>query len=388
MSSGSFDVDLIVVGLGAMGAAVTYQAQSLGLSVLGIDRHNPPHEFGSSHAETRITRLAVGEGPQYLPFVARSHELWASIGESVGTQLFHQSGGYIITNHDGGSDDRWHDFVTATDNIARPAGIEFDTLTAADVRAAHPALKLTDNMRGGFEPTGGVVLCEEAVAAQLKLASQQGARLRVNETVGSITPDDAGVTVTTDQGRYRARHMVLATGAWMHDLASSQHGQQLGVTRQAVFWFEADDLDVFRVDAMPFVIWTGDTIDDYVGLFPVPPGGTPGVKVLGEQFGVTTSPHEVDRQVSDAEVAAFYESHVAPQIEGLTPNCIKRAVCLYTNTVDDHFLIEPDHRSDRIIMMSPCSGHGFKHSAALGEAVAQKVATGESDLALNPFGWR
>ncbi len=382
-----FDADVIVVGLGAMGAAVTYQAQSMGLEVLGIDRHEPPHEFGSSHAETRISRLAVGEGPQYIPFVARAHELWHTIGDAVGETLFHQSGGYVITNTDGGNDDRWHDFVTATDNVAQLAGIPYTTLTAAEVRAAHPNLKLTNDMRAGHEPTGGVIMCERAVEAQLRLARQNGARIRVNETVAAVTPDDQGVVVETDQGSYRARDVVLATGAWMHDLASAHHSNQLSITRQAVFWFEAEDLDAFRVDRMPFVIWTGDTIDDYVGLFPVPPGATNGVKILGEQFSETTSPSEVNRTISDAEVAEFYETHVAPQIDGVTSRCIKRAVCLYTNTLDDHFLIEPDPRSNRITVMSPCSGHGFKHSPALGEAVAQRIATGASDLDLSPFGW-
>ncbi len=385
MSSGSFDADLIVIGLGAMGASVTYQAQALGLSVLGIDRYEPPHEFGSSHAETRITRLAVGEGPQYLPFVARSHELWQSIGEAVGEVLFHQSGGYVITNSDGGKDDRWHDFVTATDDVAKLAGIPYTTLTAAEVRAAHPQLKLTDTMRAGHEPTGGVIMCEQAVAAQLTLAKQRGAMIRVNETVTATAADDEGVVVETNRGRYRAQHVVVATGAWIHDLAAPLHGEQLSVTRQAVFWFEAEDLDAFRTDRMPFAIWTGETIDDYVGLFPVPPGGTNAVKILGEQFSTTTNPHDVNREISDAEVADFYETHIAPQIGGITPNCVKRAVCLYTNTLDDHFLIDADPRSSRIMVMSPCSGHGFKHSPALGEAVAQKIATGASNLDLSPF---
>ena len=89
--------DLIVVGLGAMGAATLLHARRLGQRVLGIDRYDPPHDFGSSHAETRITRLAVGEGPQYLPFVARSHELWREFETETDEQLLHQSGGYILS---------------------------------------------------------------------------------------------------------------------------------------------------------------------------------------------------------------------------------------------------------------------------------------------------
>ena len=77
--------DLVVVGLGAVGSAALFHAgRRGGLRVLGIDRHRPPHEFGSSHAETRVTRLAIGEGPQYLPFVARSHEIWRELEALTG----------------------------------------------------------------------------------------------------------------------------------------------------------------------------------------------------------------------------------------------------------------------------------------------------------------
>jgi len=92
--------DLIVVGLGGMGAATLFHARRQGLRVLGIDRYNPPHELGSSHAETRVTRLAVGEGEQYLPFVARSHEIWRELEAETGQPLLYQSGSCIITTRD------------------------------------------------------------------------------------------------------------------------------------------------------------------------------------------------------------------------------------------------------------------------------------------------
>ena len=92
--------DLIIVGLGAVGSAALMHAARAGMRVLGIDRFDPPHQFGSSHAETRITRLAVGEGPQYLPFVARSHEIWRQLEAETGRELLHQPGGYIITPPD------------------------------------------------------------------------------------------------------------------------------------------------------------------------------------------------------------------------------------------------------------------------------------------------
>ena len=88
--------DLIVVGLGAMGSAALYQASKRGLRTLGIDRFDPPHNMGSSHGETRITRQSIGEGEMYMPFIRRSDEIWRELESISGRKLFLQSGGLII----------------------------------------------------------------------------------------------------------------------------------------------------------------------------------------------------------------------------------------------------------------------------------------------------
>ena len=77
METASYDV--VVVGLGAVGSATLYQLSKRGISALGIDQFEPPHTLGSSHGETRITRLAVGEGEEYVALAKRSHEIWSEL---------------------------------------------------------------------------------------------------------------------------------------------------------------------------------------------------------------------------------------------------------------------------------------------------------------------
>lgn len=376
--------DVIVVGLGAMGSAVAYQAAKEGMSVIGIDQFDPPHTMGSSHAETRISRLAVGEGPQYLPFVARSHELWRELELASGEALFHQCGG-LIACEPGRESERWSDFVSATADIAGAAGIAFNQMTPAEVEEAHPTLRIPSSRRVGFEPTAGLVMNERAVAVQLEQARRFGADLRCHELVVEIDPHANGVTVRTSREKYQAGHVVLAAGPWLPGLAQEELARQLSVTRQVVFWFEAEDLDAFSTDHHPFLMSIGDSEDDYFAVFPRPPGTTAAIKVLGEQFEATTTPERVERAVSEVECRAFHERFIAPFVDGLTSHCVRSEVCLYTNTADDHFVIDTDPRSDRLTVMSPCSGHGFKHSAALGEAIAQRIASGTSSLDLEPF---
>src|SRR5437763_16313418 len=88
--------EVIVVGLGAMGSATCFQLAARGVSVIGIDRHKPPHQYGSTHGDTRITRVAIGEGAEYVPLVRRSHELWREIEARAGTRLLSVTGGLVL----------------------------------------------------------------------------------------------------------------------------------------------------------------------------------------------------------------------------------------------------------------------------------------------------
>ncbi len=381
--------DIIIVGLGAMGSAALYQAAKAGAKVLGLDRYAPPHSFGSSHAETRITRLAVGEGPQYLPFVARSHQIWRALAEETGQRLLYQPGGYIITPREtrGTEDSHWNRFVERTAEVADQANIPFERRTVEAVKAHQPAILIRDSDQVGFEPSGGVIMCEEAVRTQIVLAQgfKETVTVQMNEPVIHIAFDQDAVTVVTEQGRYTAEKAIVSCGAWLSDFLPTRARDLLTVTRQVVYWFEVEDPTQFSTDHFPFLIWLGDQADDYFSAFPMPPDGVPGLKVLTEQFALTTDPRSVSRQVRQRDIDHFYEAFVSKKLVGVKPNCIQTAVCLYTNTPDDHFIVDYHPDSQRVIIASPCSGHGFKHSAGLGEAMVQLALHGQSELDLSHF---
>lgn len=373
--------DLAVVGLGAYGAAVAYHAARLGLRVVGFDRHHPPHEFGSSHAETRVTRLAVGEGPRYVPFATRSHEIWRELQEATGVPLLHDHGGIFIAPGDHSDDHRWGDFVDATAAVAAEVGLGFERLSAVESRRRFPNFLVGDHEVVGFEPTAGLVMAERAVETQLAEASRLGAVLHPGRPVTAIDSHGDAAVVRTADGDVTAHRVVVCAGPWAPDFHDRD---RLRVTRQVVYWFEAEDLEAWRPDRVGFAVWAGRSIEEYLGVFGSPPGGTPGVKILGEQFADATSADGVDRTVSPAEVAEFHETMVRPRLAGITDRCLRTAVCLYTNTADDHFLVDRLPGNDAVVVVSACSGHGFKHSTALGEAIARETA-GLDHLDLSTF---
>ena len=369
-----------------MGSAALYHAAASGLEVLGIDRYDPPHELGSSHAETRVTRLAVAEGAQYVPLVARSHEIWKDLETKTGIRLLYQPGACIINSAGKSKDARWGDFVSQTQAIAAASGIDYSVLSAADFGAMFPNVVLDPGERIGFEPTGGIVMAEAAVSAQLDLARGLGAQVLTNRQVTEVKPQDHGVSVRVGSNSYSADNAIVATGPWFAELAPPADGQAVAVTRQVAFWFEPEDPDAFSAERFPAILWAGEDISEYMAIFPMPPNGVPGLKMLGEQFSVTTSGAKANRVVSQTEVNDFYEKFISVRLRGVTPKCVKSSACLYTSTVDDHFLIDFHPTSERILFASPCSGHGFKHSSALGEAMVQLVTTGVSRLDLSSFG--
>ena len=176
--------DTIVIGLGAMGSATLFQLAQRGVRVLGIDQYHPPHTLGSTHGETRITRLAVGEGAAYVPLVRRSHEIWREIEAQTGVTLMHETGGYIIGPKE--SQVQFHgqqDFVRKSTQLAQQYDIPHVLQSAAQVRERLPTLVLEDHCHAFYEPTGGVVNPELAVEIQLKLAQQHGATVQAGERV-------------------------------------------------------------------------------------------------------------------------------------------------------------------------------------------------------------
>jgi sarcosine oxidase len=378
--------DAIVIGLGAMGSAALYQLARQGANVLGIDQFRPPHTLGSSHGESRITRLAIGEGAAYVSFAQRSHAIWRELEAESGTALLTLSGGLIICPTGGGA--QFHgqrDFVEHTATIANQFNIDHQILDAETVRQRWPQLRITDREHAYYEPTGGIVAVERAIETQLRLAKQRGATIHLEEQVLGYTATADGVTVTTKAGAYQANKLILAAGPWVRTLLSKQLTNQFSIYRQVIYWFETETPAQFHSDRFPFLIWIGNTQEEYFSIFPYTEGGTVGAKVLTEEYLETVTPTSVDRTVHAQEVQRIYRDFVQRRVAGVQARCLKSAVCLYTNTPDENFIIDFHPESERVIVASPCSGHGFKHSAAIGETLAQLALTGKSVLDVSPF---
>ena len=361
----------IVLGLGAMGSAALYHLARRGHSVLGIDSYSPPHALGSSHGDTRITRLAIGEGVHYTPLALRSHLLWRELESETGAQLLTANGGLFISSAARSAVLHVPDFFANTLTAARDHGIAHEVLDAAAIRRRFPVFNVADDEYGYFEPEAGFLRPEACIRAHFESAERLGAEIHCNERVTGFEASAPGVTVVTDRGRYGADRLIVAAGAWLPTLVDARIAYHFKVYRQHIYWFDIQgDQASFLPAALPIFIWELQGRPHGLYGFPALDGPRGGVKVGTEQFEIETTADAPAGSVSRADSAAIHANLVAPFIAGLAPRCVKVVSCLYTVTADFGFVIDHHPDSDRVLIVAPCSGHGFKHSPAVGEAAA------------------
>ncbi|MGZ4244125.1 MAG: N-methyl-L-tryptophan oxidase [Solirubrobacteraceae bacterium] len=374
--------DVIVVGLGAMGSAACRQLAARGVSVIGIDQYAPPHKWGSTHGETRITRVAIGEGREYVPLARRSHELWREIERASGTELLSQPG-VVILAHPTST------FLRETRAAAREYGIEHRELTTAELRAGFPMFAVDTDTVAYLEPGAGYVRPERAVTAQLALARRDGARLRLGERVERWTATASGITVTTSGATYAAGQLLLCAGAWIGDLFPEGR-DRFAIYRQLLFWFPIrEGYEPLR--DMPAFVWDiGGRQEGFVHLdgfygFPALDGPSGGVKVASESYEHTTTPDGRQHPATRAEIERVSRGCVAPFLPWLGAEPLRAVSCLYTSTRGSRFVIDRHPEHETVLIVSACSGHGFKHSPAIGEAVAQWLTGQQPDIGLGAF---
>lgn len=365
--------DAIVVGLGAVGSAAAWQLAKRGQRVLGIDQFAPPHAFGSSAGETRITRKAIGEGDAYVPLALRSYELVREAEKETGERLLKVTGGLWISSPARQAETHVPNFFDNTLAAARRFKIEHEILPPAEIRRRFPQFDVRDNEVGYYEPDAGYLRPEACVKAQLDLARRHGAQIRVNQRVSRLEDLPA------------ARTVILAAGAWIRSLVPPEVARLFTVTRQVQYWFEVrGTVERFMPPNFPVWIWELQERRNVIYGFPAIDGR---LKLATEQYAIAveTEPVGARLAVSEEEKRAMYETLVAPYFPALGPRCVKAMACVYTATPDFHFVIDRHPKIANVIIASPCSGHGFKHSAAVGEALAQWATDGKTALDLGSF---
>ena len=237
----SFDV--AVIGLGAMGSAALAFLAARGVRAIGFDAYFPAHPLSSSHGDSRLIRLGYFEDPSYVPLLKRAYQNWRSLEARLRTDILTITGVLQIGAPDG-------KVVGGTRASCELHGLAHEALDKAEMARRFPAFQLDEHEIGLLDPQGGYLRPEAAVMGCLKLAAEDGAVLHFGEKVTAIEPDDAGVTIVSETGRYRAGKIVVATGSWIAELVPQLRRAAVPI-RQVVAWYQPQDGFATQPQRMP-----------------------------------------------------------------------------------------------------------------------------------------
>lgn len=367
--------DVIVIGLGAMGSATLYQLASRGVRALGIEQFSIPHDKGSYHGQTRLIRQAYYEHPDYVPLLRRATSLWTELETAANAKLLHNTGVLYVGPPDS-------PFIDRSRHAADLYGIPYEMLDRAALAKRYPQFTVPADHQAMYEHTGGFLMSEQCVSAHVDLAMRRGATVLGNTKVTGWSADANGVTVTTDRGTHRADKLVIAGGAWSDRLVTDL-GVPLRVTRQVLAWVQPIRPELFTLGILP--AWAIDPGDGAIHYgFPML-AGVPGFKLAHHYMGAEVNPDTIIREPlpGDEETVRSCLTQHLPDADGPLTSL---RVCMYTNSPDEHFIIDRHPKHDRVSVACGFSGHGFKFASVIGEALADMAMTGGTELPIGFLG--
>lgn len=370
----SVEFDVAVIGLGAMGSAALSFAAARGAKAIGIEAHFPAHALSSSHGDSRLIRLGYFEDPSYVPLLQRAYQNWRSLEARLRAEILTVTGVLQI----GAPDSK---IVSGTRASCEMHGLPHDILDKDAMKRRFPAFELEDGEVGLLDPQGGYIRPEAAIMGYLKLAAEDGAALHFGERVVAIEPDDAGVTVVSTTGRYRARKVIVATGAWIAELVPQlkSHAQPI---RQVVAWYQPKDGFVAEPKRMPCFLRDEGENGSFFGF---PAIGIDGVKVgRHAHFREPIDPEAPNPPVNDTDMALL-DGFAAKRLPDAASFRVRATTCRYTMLPSEDFLIDTVPGQPNVVVSSACSGHGFKFTSVIGEILADLAVQGGSALPTDLF---
>ena len=366
--------DVAIVGMGAMGSAALYALARRGRRVIGFDRFEPGHSRSSSFGESRIIRLAYYEDPSYVPLLRGAYRAWRDLESATGETVMTVTG--IVEAGTPGAA-----LVQGTLQSARAHGLAHEILTARQVEARFPAFTLPADWDCVYQPDGGVLLPEKAIRLFVTAAQRHAAETRPNTPVRAVVPFADHVRISLEGGTtIDAGTAIVAPGPWVRDLAPDL-GSCLQLTRQPLLWFSPIDDALVRPDRMPvFFLQSAEAMT-----YGLPDICGSGVKAGSHLSGGALASADEDRDAVSADEKRALREILRRYVPAAAGEVRRTSLCVYTRSPDQHFVLGPHPEAPRIILASPCSGHGFKFASIFGEILADLATDGHSAWPIGLF---
>lgn len=365
--------DAIVIGLGGMGSAALFELAKRGKRVLGIEQFDIAHDMGSSHGVTRIIRLAYHEHPSYVPLMRRAYELWRELEASTNEQILHITGSIDAGPPDGSN---FNGSLLSCEEHDLP----HDVLTSRELSERFPGYRLPPETMAVFQGEGGFLLPERCISLFTERAQALGATIHTGERILEWESVPSGVRVRTGRGIYEAESLIITAGAWTSKLMPSL-GAAAIPERQVLAWFETLRPELFTPANFPVF----NLVVDEGQFYGFPEFGVPGFK-LGKYHHLEedVDPDTLDREPNpkDEAVLRDFTENYFPGAAGATSSM---QVCMFTNSPDEHFIIDRLPDAPNVSIAAGFSGHGYKFSSVVGEILTDLTIDGKTGHDIGMF---
>jgi sarcosine oxidase len=352
----STQVDVVVIGGGAMGSAAAWQIARRGKSVVLLEQFEAGHSVGASHGAARNFNTAYSE-PDYVSLVTEARTLWDDLSEQTGTQLLDLVG---LVNHGDPAPLKRVRETHAT------FGIDSGFLSPGEAEARWPGMRFRSDVL--LVPGAGRVRSADSLTALRTAAEVSGAQFLYNSPVRALTvTGENSVVVTTDTNEFHAARVIVTAGAWSSKvLRSLVQLPPLVVTQEQPAHFQPLD---------PTLVWpsfnhTPDPSrreDDYF-YSPVYGMLTPGEGIKAGWHGVGPIV-DPDARTYIPEPVQFeaLQRYAREWLPGVDADAHVAISCTYTSTESTDFILD---RVGPIVVGAGFSGHGFKFTPAIGRILA------------------
>ncbi|MEZ4608441.1 MAG: N-methyl-L-tryptophan oxidase [Deinococcales bacterium] len=357
--------DIAVIGAGLVGASTAYSLAKAGKHVVLFEQFNFLHERGSSHGASRIFRYTY-EDVRYIDMCLAAYKAWQLLEQETDDRLLFPAGDVDI------GDAKTEGFLAEIAQNLAARALDYRYLSLDETRKRFPAFKLHEGHIILYQKDAAVLAASRAINSLLQVSARQGAVLKEQERILNVSFVEDAVELKSTKGEYRVKKLILAAGAWtgkiLNELAISlkpekqqslfvripqAKGYQLG--EMPIFFERSFGIYGFPSFERPFAIKVGDHYD------------APSIDPDNRSF-------ELDRDIADKTLQHLQqllhiENHV---LDGLT--------CIYTQSPDQHFILDRHPKHPQMVIAAGFSGHGFKFGPVLGDILMALAYEQEANL--------